>query len=1015
MSLSLISSLSGNATSYLDGSAGYVTIQVPAALNIGDMVVVATMTTASGSSTPVPAGWNLLLNVPSGAVWYHMVAAGDPTTQYSVTLPNSSSNQGAWTTNIIRSSYGTVAVASAAQGQGFGGNFTIPAITPTQAAYEVVTGIGIQGQIAPTPTIATSIFSVQLNVQSNEDYYGTLYVTGSITVGTSYAIDNSANFALSGCGFLITEASAPNADTLTSPGNGAYLDPSSGVTFSKIYNSTDGANANGSALRLKASTASSYNYWNDSTAAWQSTEVINPVNIVPGGTGSFGPISGLSQPVTDNWGTRSQESRENLLGPYGSDFSVNLQAGPVMTINFPFGSETTTNAPSLAYTPTPASGASVTGGRWLIYPLSVTQAVGFSINIGTGVIPAGAVSDVSWTGNPLTVAIQSGVTLNNGTGYVAYAAVEETGSIWSSTISSPFTIALDQPATATVTAVASVDTATTPPLVTITVDAHDNILSADDANTVSTLGTLVAGTNTAIALSTAEVLGSPYSVSLTSAAAGAMSMSTSATAYAVEPNTPYTIMDFYRAAVTPETCRMDAEWLDSSGAVISTIQGTAITDSTSGWTPSIASVTSPANAAKVQLISNVLTTAAASEVHYSAQRGIQPGITDNLVYDSNLTNAIATTGPSWTVLNATIGTGPGQTEVVNPGTSNALWYFWGTGAVDNSDQQTQSQIINVVPGQTYTISQPINMAGIYKTPTAGSVRLGIISLGGGTVYDSVTQPLGVDSVVSLSWLCPSGVTQVVIQTVAIGQDIPVGGAISWGVANFTQTSTVQPYQPGPLWSRGGLVGSTVAAILRSDGQYVRGAYASAPAAIPTPSQTLVVYDYEVTPGVAYTYTVVVSATLSANAVISSAASAASNSVTTTATTWWLINPLTKTAISMFVTAHSTAPTEKSTAHFTIGQNLPTIVASTMGGDDGSFTVQTVTAAEFQALKTVMSSQAVQWMMNPLGDGLYVRVGPQPGGMSSGMGNQTRQSSSVMSSVNNPVKTTQVTYNQVARP
>ncbi len=420
--------------------------------------------------------------------------------------------------------------------------------------------------------------------------FSTWLVTASAESPTEGAPSSVSYWNTVMLGFSV--ASAPNAPTLTAPANGAYLDYtlSGNNQFSGIANSTDSANINARAFRVKASGAGSYSYLNVSTNALQSTIVWNSVNIAPGASGTF-TVPGLSNGVTDNWSMADQESLANLQGSFASDFSVNFQLAPNLSINGPVGSETTTNAPSLAYTPTPASGASVTGGRWLIYPLAVTQASGFSIDIGAGTIPAGAVSDVSWTGNPLTVAIQSGVTLTNGAGYVAYAAVTETGNEWSSTISSSFTISLDQPATPSITVVPSIDTATSPPLVTITVQGHDNILSADDASSEGGLGTLTAGANTTIAQSNAQHVDGSYSVSMTSTAAGAMSFSTSASAYEVLPNTAYTIMGFYKAAATAESCRTDIAWYTSAGTLISTTQGNAVTDSTTGWVASISQTT----------------------------------------------------------------------------------------------------------------------------------------------------------------------------------------------------------------------------------------------------------------------------------------------------------------------------------------------------------------------------------------------------------------------------------------
>ena len=677
-------------------------------------------------------------------------------------------------------------------------------------------------------------------------------VAATVTVGAPFGIDWGNNCVYvtadaSNTVSVIQTASAPNAPSLTSPGNGSFLDATTNPSFTANNNSTDAANINARAMRLKASGATSYNYFNVSTGAFQSTIIWNAVNYAPGAAGTFGPISGLSNGITDNWSMADQEGLANLQGPFASDFTVNMQAAPNLSINSPVGSMTTSSSPSLSYSATPPSGAQVTGGQWLIYTLAATQVSGFTIDIATATIPAGAVSNVTFTGNPLTVAIQSGVSLNNSTTYVAYAAVTETGGEWSNTISSTFTISLDTPATPTITAVASTDPVTGCPLIALTVQGHDNLLSADDASFEGSIGTVVAVNNCAVAQSTAWAVDGSHSLSLTSTAAGAMSAQNSTTAYAVEPNTPYTITSAYHAAVTPESCRTDVQWLDSGGAVISTTLGTAVTDSTTGGTVSSIEATSPTNAATASLIYNVLSTAAASEVHEVDECGIAPG--------------------------------------------------------------------------------------------------------------SLT-----------------------------------------------------------VWTRGGLVGSTQAIITRSDGQQVRAASSTAPAAIPTPSQTLVVNDYEVTSGQSYTYTAQVQDILSSSATITSPTSAPSNSAEISISDWWLVPPLdTSLAVSPFVKAYTMTQTEQSAAHIQLGQSFATVVASAMGGKDGTITVQTTTPAQWTALEALINAQQICWMTNNLGDGLYVRIGPQPGGMSSGMGNTAKQSQVKPAGTNNPTRQITLTYIEMARP
>lgn len=286
-------------------------------------------------------------------------------------------------------------------------------------------------------------------------------------------------------------ASAPLAPSLVSPSNNSYMDASTGITFSAVANSPDGAPINARAMRLKLSTAASYTYWNANVAVFQSTIVWNTVSIAPGATGSFGPISGLTDGTTINWSMADQESAANLQGPFASDFTVSLQ-GPVnLTVSQPVGVVSATASPALVYVATPPTGATIIGGQWLVYPLAVTQAAGFAIDIGTGTIPVGYLSNVTWTGNPQTVAMQTGITLANSQTYVAYAAVQETGAEWSSTVGSTFSLVLDAPGTPTIVATASTDATTGYPVISLDVSGGGNLLTAVDGSFETGIGTWI--------------------------------------------------------------------------------------------------------------------------------------------------------------------------------------------------------------------------------------------------------------------------------------------------------------------------------------------------------------------------------------------------------------------------------------------------------------------------------------------------------------------------------------------
>ncbi len=74
-------------------------------------------------------------------------------------------------------------------------------------------------------------------------------------------------------------------------------------------------------------------------------------------------------------------------------------------------------------------------------------------------------------------------------------------------------------------------------------------------------------------------------------------------------------MGWFRSAVTARSCRVDIAFFDSGGGALSTITGSAVTDSTSAWTSTVTSGAAPASTAYARIVPAVLATAGL-EVHY---------------------------------------------------------------------------------------------------------------------------------------------------------------------------------------------------------------------------------------------------------------------------------------------------------------------------------------------------------------------------------------------------------------
>ncbi len=298
-----------------------------------------------------------------------------------------------------------------------------------------------------------------------------------------------------------------------------------------------------------------------------------------------------------------------------------------------------------------------------------------------------------------------------------------------------------------------------------------------------------------------------------------------------------------------------------------------------------------------------------------------------------------------------------------------------------------------VVASSYTTSVPLSGSSTYLADNA-SFR----------AYVQVTETGGQASAWSYSAFSTS-YTQPATPTLAATVEADAG----------TGAPMVQLVVTGQDTTASGFPGNTVAELQYSDDgglswADVRGGSALA---LPSSNQQAITRDYELTPATARQYRAFVQ---DPNLGVESLASPVA-SATTTVESWWLIPVLTPAlAVAPFVTAYTMTQMEQAASHIQLGQPYPIIVAAAMGGKDGQITVQTVSAAEWNALEALINAQAICWLINPFGDGLHVRIGPAPGGMSgSGMGVTSKQANILPSPATTPVRQITLSYQEVARP
>ena len=248
--------------------------------------------------------------------------------------------------------------------------------------------------------------------------------------------------------------------------------------------------------------------------------------------------------------------------------------------------------------------------------------------------------------------------------------------------------------------------------------------------------------------------------------------------------------------------------------------------------------------------------------------------------------------------------------------------------------------------------------------------------------------------------------------------------VTGGAADSTPTEFIvggDAFTPEvPVWSRGGLVGLTTTVVTRSDNQYVRWASAANPLAIPSVGQLAVVYDYEAVPLDDYTYAATVQV---ASIPLSSDPASSEAPVSLITTGWWELNPAAgtattnPTATNAQMVAWTPVQTEQATANQVLSVPFMSIVTNAMMNQDFAGTAETFSDAIYAAFNALLIGQATLFISSPWGalDSGYFRVGPQSGGMSSGLGTTAKSTTLMPSVAGQGHRTTAVTAVAQPRP
>jgi hypothetical protein len=328
-------------------------------------------------------------------------------------------------------------------------------------------------------------------------------------------------------------------------------------------------------------------------APWSQTTIDNLVaKFTDGATGSV-----VLPPDPTN--------RTTLFALY---IDVETAPRPTVTVTAPTGTVTDTSFPSVTWTPVFSDGSPQNAYEIKIFDAATYGGASFSPDTSEPVIETGIITSPN-DGQTLEGDLANSTTYR---AYVRVASLVNGNNFFSDWAFSQFSLAIDSPATPTVSAFFDSSSGA----VTVTIFGRTNAMSPNQASLETNTDGWVAVSNCSISRSTAQASNGTASLAVQSGSAGDMTASTTtATKFAVASNNKFSATAEFRADTTARSCSVGLIWLNAAGTAISTIFGTAESDSTSAWNECNVSGTAPATATHAQVIVKVAS-AGSSETHY---------------------------------------------------------------------------------------------------------------------------------------------------------------------------------------------------------------------------------------------------------------------------------------------------------------------------------------------------------------------------------------------------------------
>jgi hypothetical protein len=281
---------------------------------------------------------------------------------------------------------------------------------------------------------------------------------------------------------------------------------------------------------------------------------------------------------------------------------------PTVTVIAPTGTVTDTSFPSVNWTYANTDGREQNAYEIKIFDAATYGGASFSPDTSEPIIETGIITSAN-DGQTLEGDLANDTTYR---AYVRVATLNYSNNYFSDWAFSQFALAIDSPATPTVSAFydSNIDA------VTVTIFGRTNAMSANQASLETNATGWEAVANCSISRSTSQFSNGIASLALLSAAAGDMTAATTAaTKFAVAANNAFSATAEFRADSTARACSVGIIWLNAAGSTISTVFGTAENNSSSGWNESNVVATAPALATHARVVVKI-TSAGSAETHY---------------------------------------------------------------------------------------------------------------------------------------------------------------------------------------------------------------------------------------------------------------------------------------------------------------------------------------------------------------------------------------------------------------